>query len=186
MKYTVIYQTLEDRCNDDEVEAHGPYRCTLYENGFRKSGARVPWLGEGYYFWDSRIEDAKWWGKTVYVGGGFIICKTQYDSHSPCLLDLVGDLDAIDDFRKCVTLLKQERGLKNVRFSAVLNYLKGMSEFQYKAVRVWPTQYVTRMSSEVEFPGGRFLLGNVERVQICFFDKTLLQYPFRVVYREEN
>ena len=68
MKDTDIYQTLEDRQNYEDVEEHGPYFCyARYANGNPKSGVKEPWLGEGYYFWDTRIADARWWGDTVYI-----------------------------------------------------------------------------------------------------------------------
>ena len=67
MKDTDIYQTLEDRQNYDDVEKHGPYFCCARDaNGTPKSGVKEPWLGEGYYFWDTRIADAQWWGNTIY------------------------------------------------------------------------------------------------------------------------
>ena len=51
MKPTKIYQTLEYRNNNKEIEEHGPYFCTLRdERGRIKTGAKTPWLGEGYYF----------------------------------------------------------------------------------------------------------------------------------------
>lgn len=64
---TDIYQTLEDKDNDEEIERHGPYFCSVYEiDGSPKKGSKEPWLGGGYYFWDTRINDAHWWGRTVY------------------------------------------------------------------------------------------------------------------------
>ena len=54
MKTTEIYQTLEDRQNYEEVEQHGPYFCSVtYPNGILKKGSKQPWLGSGYYFWDT-------------------------------------------------------------------------------------------------------------------------------------
>ena len=40
-----IFQTLEDRNNPDEVESQGPFICT-----------NNPWLGKGYYFWDTFLD----------------------------------------------------------------------------------------------------------------------------------
>lgn len=46
-----IYQTLENRGNDTDVENQGPFICRQYnEDGSLKQGIREPWLGEGYYF----------------------------------------------------------------------------------------------------------------------------------------
>ena len=97
MRDTDIYQTLEDRQNYGEVEEHGPFFCYVRDdNGIPKSGVKEPWLGEGYYFWDTRITDAQWWGDTVYSQKGYIICHTTYDQHSPLLYDLVGDMKHFD------------------------------------------------------------------------------------------
>ena len=43
-----IFQTLEDRNNPDEVESQGPFICT-----------NNPWLGKGYYFWDTFLDLAQ-------------------------------------------------------------------------------------------------------------------------------
>ena len=61
MKSANIYQTLEDRDNYEYVKKHGPLFChERYSNGNLKKGIKEPWLGPGYYFWDTRIEDAQW------------------------------------------------------------------------------------------------------------------------------
>ena len=55
-----IYQTLEDRGNDEEIESHGPYKCLSHTgNGLLKKGVKEPWLGEGYYFWDTKRQTHK-------------------------------------------------------------------------------------------------------------------------------
>ena len=152
MKITDIYQTLEDRQNDEEVEDHGPYFCSeRYANGILKSGTKEPWLGEGYYFWDTRIADARWWGDTVYSSKGYIICKTTYDQNSPLLYDLVGDIRQFDEFIECAKLIKEQRNLN------------------------------TFEKTPVRFPDAKVVLCKPDKIQICFFDKTLLTEPYRIV-----
>lgn len=182
MKTTDIYQTLEDRQNDEEVEDHGPYFCSeRYANGILKSGTKEPWLGEGYYFWDTRIADARWWGDTVYSRKGYIICKTTYDQNSPLLYDLVGDIRQFDEFIECAKLIKEQRNLKTVKFPVVLAYMKKEKEdFNYKAIRVWPHPN-TFEKTPVRFPDAKVVLGKPDKIQICFFDKTLLTEPYRIV-----
>ena len=41
MEKTTIYQTLEDRGNDEEVQEHGPYWCDLYEADGKKKGGKL-------------------------------------------------------------------------------------------------------------------------------------------------
>ena len=184
MKDTDIYQTLEDRQNDDDVEEHGPYFCCARNaNGILKSGVKEPWLGEGYYFWDTRIADARWWGDTVYSKKGYIICHTTHDQHSPLLYDLVGDVKQFDDFVKCAELIKAERHEETVSFPVVLAYMRKIPNFDYKAIRVWPHPQ-TFEKTAVRFPGDKLVLGKADKIQICFFDKTLLHNPYKIVEKK--
>ncbi len=187
MKYITIYQTLEDRQNDDAVKRHGPYFCSIYKtDGKLKTGSTEPWLGEGYYFWDSRLDDAKWWGETIYTnyGKGYIICSTSFDLHSPLLFDMVGDLSAFDDFIECAKYIKQKQQLSKISFSYVLAYLKELPDFKYKAIRVWPSPK-TLQSTLIKFPKNDISLKQLGKVQICFFDKTLLTQPFDIIYKHQ-
>lgn len=122
MKMTTIYQTLEDRDNDEEICNHGPYFCTLKDtNGNNKKGTREPWLGEGYYFWDTRIEDAKWWGREVYKQS-YIICETQYDQNSELLFDTLGNISHLDEFLKCAKLIRDKHPQDRVSVPLVIGY----------------------------------------------------------------
>jgi hypothetical protein len=47
-----VFQTLENRgTNQTHLEQGGPYICH-WENS---------WLGDGFYFWDTFLENAHWW-----------------------------------------------------------------------------------------------------------------------------
>lgn len=177
-----IFQTLEDRQNYDEVERHGPYFCrSHYSDGTLKKGTKEPWLGEGYYFWDTRIKDAEWWGDTVYSQKGYIVCKTTYDQHSQLLYDLVGNMQQFDEFVRCAELIRKARNVESIKFPVVLAYLKRCTyNFKYKAIRVWPLPKTYEKTS-VYFPDTKVVLGNPSKIQICFFDKTLLTDPYVIV-----
>ncbi len=186
MKYTDIYQTLEDRQNYDDVEEHGPYFCCARDaNGIPKNGVKEPWLGEGYYFWDTRIADARWWGDTIYCkkGKGYIICHTTYDQHSPLLYDLVGDVKLFDEFVECAELIKTRLNTDIVSFPVVLTYMKKLPKFDYKAIRVWPHPQ-TFEKTAVRFPGNKLILRKADKIQVCFFDKTLLNNPYKMVEKK--
>ena len=185
MKYTDIYQTLEDRQNYEEIEKNGPFFCSIkYPNGKLKKGSKEPWLGEGYYFWDTRIEDAQWWGNTIYGAKGYVICHTKYDQHSSCLYDMVGNVEQFDEFVKCARYILEKRKLQSITFPTVLSYLKKMESFNYSAIRVWP--YPQSMETTgIEFPSiyssKKTILAKSSKIQICFFDRTLLTEPYRIV-----
>lgn len=184
MKLTDIYQTLEDRQNDDEIENHGPYFCSEKDtNGKLKKGVKEPWLGEGYYFWDTRIEDAQWWGNTIYNGKGYLVCHTKYDQHSPFLYDLVGDVSLFDEFIACAEFIRQSLKKDTVTFPVVLRYLKDRAGFEYRAIRVWPCPNSMK-KTVVAFPDDRMVLAKASRIQICFFDDTLLTEPYHIVFKQ--
>lgn len=188
MRCADIYQTLEDRNNDSEIETHGPYFCSLHDDkGQIKHGIKTPWLGEGYYFWDTRKEDAQWWGEIIYNKNqkGYVICHTTYDAQSSLLYDLVGNLSAFDEFVAIASRIKEKKNLKRISFPYVLKYLKeNNTNFTYKAVRVCPTLNNSD-GPNIIFPyqEGKtpIRLGKIGKVQICFFDKTLLLQPFKIV-----
>ena len=183
MEKTTIYQTLEDRDNDEEVQEHGPYWCDLYEaDGKKKEGIKEPWLGAGYYFWDTLIEDAHWWGRTIYPKKGYIVCQSQYDSHSPHLFDLVGNVSHYREFVDCVAVMKSNGKGQKRSFPEVLAYLKQHADFRYKAVRARPHP-LKFVSANIYFPGGQMELEKLDKVQICFFDKSLFIAPFEIVER---
>lgn len=81
MKKTALYQAID---GGRKAVPETPIYCST-------SDAR---LGHGYYFWDSIIDAAHWWGK-VHYGGHYIICQSFYDAHSDKLFDLLGDLSLI-------------------------------------------------------------------------------------------
>ena len=167
------------------VEDHGPYFCSeRYANGILKKGIKEPWLGEGYYFWDTRIADARWWGDTVYSRNGYIICKTTYDQNSPLLYDLVGDIRQFYEFIECAELIRKKLNLTTIKFPVVLAYMKKENaDFNYKAIRVWPHPN-TFGKTPVRFPDAKVVLCKPDKIQICFFDKTLLTEPYRIVWKK--
>lgn len=121
----------------------------------------------------------------MYREKGYIVCHTTYDQDSPLLYDMVGNISQLDDFVKCAELIKKERHAKTISFPLVLRYLKMNPDFKYKAIRVWPyPKHVN--NSAVIFPDNSIVLGKIDKIQICFFDRTLLTEPFRIVYKETS
>lgn len=182
---TDIYQTLEDKGNYEEIKRHGPYFCSTREmDGSPKKGSKEPWLGGGYYFWDTRINDAHWWGRTVYwqYFKGYVVCHTVYDQHSPLLFDLVGNMSHIERFEECALDVKRKTQKKRVSVPYVLEILKQHADFAYKAVRAWPAPKTGLVNPQIDmfFPGNKTAMIILEKVQICFFDKTLLCHPFNI------
>lgn len=92
---------------------------------------------------------------------------------------LLGHQD-FDEFIECAKLIKKQRNLTEIKVAAVLEYLKKYTEFNYKAVRTWPNPKNYK-DLGIIFPDQKMILANVDKIQICFFDKTLLAEPFSVI-----
>lgn len=126
LKNKKIYQTLEDRGNVDEIERNGPFFCNW----------RNSWLGNGYYFWDSFIENAHWWG-SVHRGGKYIICEALVDLTPLNCFDLVGNTTHLIEFEQCINFMK-ERGLhipQNTTVSRIIQFMQKNNIFVYSAIR---------------------------------------------------
>lgn len=128
MKNNLIYQTLQDRENPDEVENNGPYHCNWNNS----------WLGDGYYFWDSFIENAHWWGET-HCNGYYMICEALVDLDESNCFNLVGNTNHLKDFGDSIEFMK-EKGLisQNTTVSRVLEFMKKNNLFlDYSAIRAY-------------------------------------------------
>ena len=161
-----LYQTLADKNNSEEVEKHGPYKCT--------NKARA-WLGIGYYFWDTFIELAHWWGNFGY-NGSYIICESVRNDDENLIFDLYANFDHINDFREYWKML-QNTGMYTV--SGVLEHLKKHTDFCNKFIAV-------RVRGEHNTSSIPSYLNLVPPVQICYFNCPDIQsWNFKVVYPED-
>ena len=179
MKETIIFQTLENRNNLDEVTKHGPYFCSFKDdNDVLKKGAKEPWLGEGYYFWDTNESDAIWWGNVSY-NSRYYVFKSKYDQHSELLFDILGNLDQFNELLAIAETIKEERNLTTISFPTVIHYLRTKTTFdkKYKAIRVFPAG--NKLSSNITFPCSKnnkpLEVAKLQKVQICFYDKSLIK-----------
>jgi hypothetical protein len=128
LKNTTIYQTLQDKENPDEVETNGPYLCN-WDNS---------WLGDGYYFWDTFIENAHWWGET-HCRDCYMICEALVDLDDTNCFDLVGNTNHLKDFGDSIEFM-QKQGLisENTTVSRVLEFMKENNLFlNFSAIRAY-------------------------------------------------
>ncbi|GLU50733.1 hypothetical protein Dfri01_01940 [Dyadobacter frigoris] len=185
MKGKKLHQTLENRENPDEVEKSGPFRCNWQNT----------WLGEGYYFWDTFIENAHWWGEVRY-NDNYIICEAQCDFDSSTCFDLVGDTDHMNDFNISLNFLKDQRLIDNkTSFARIFNFIRvKIPDFKFQAVRVYGIKSISdynenyaKFRHRVMFePNKPQYLDYKPPIQICIFEKKGLNLRnFKIVYPEE-
>jgi hypothetical protein len=184
IKLKEVFQTLEDRSTErSKVEQNGPYSCR-WENS---------WLGNGYYFWDTFVENAHWWGKEVRkFNNGYIICKAQCDFNTSDCLDLHGDLEQLKLFKEAFELMLANGVVhKKTTVRNFLQKLKGQSHIfnQFKAIRVNGIQsknYGSDYAINFLFEKNKWqYFEMIPAVQICFFEKQAMNLrDYKIIFPE--
>lgn len=172
MKIVKLYQTLEDRCNPDEIENHGPFVC-------RRSDA---WLGEGAYFWEDDLEQAYEWGNRYQ--NGFVICESEYDSDNKNYLDLTTN-EHYKSMKKCQAMLEKKNKGGKVFLSDIINFMKDDKRFTYKAIRF---VFIKKDDDPIVVSEkyGAFLYPPVESIQICVIKNGFLRGDkYEIIYPPE-
>ena len=184
VKTKEVFQTLENRGSNNKIlEQEGPYPCH-WDNS---------WLGNGYYFWDTFIENAHWWGKKVrQYTNGHIICKAECDYDTINCLDLYGELEQLKMFKEAYDLMLKNGVVdKHTTVKNFLEKLKGQtSNFStYTAIRVngvLSKGYNSIYAVNFLFEKDKWqYFEMVPAVQICLFKKNSLNLRnYKVVYPE--
>ncbi len=188
MKIKKIYQTLEDRDNPDYIEENAPFKCN-WKNA---------WLGEGYYFWDTFIENAHWWGEIRYQrhNSSYVICEGTCHFDTNQCFDLVGDTEHMIEFSEAIEFLKSKKLVNNeTTVARILSFIKSkIKGFKYKAIRVYGINTI----SEHREKNNKFVfrlifehskhqyLDYKPAIQICIFNKgTMGLSKMQIVYPDE-
>ena len=185
MKIKTLYQTLKDKGNPDYIEQNAPFKCN-WGNA---------WLGEGYYFWDTFIENAHWWGK-VRHGQSYIICKAECDFSTELCFDLVGDTEHMLDFDESIKLMKSKKIInKNTTVSRIINFLREkVPHFTFQAIRVYGIKSISDHNEEYKKYKHRLIfeiskpqyLDYKPAIQICLFKKNSLNIRnFKIEFPDE-
>lgn len=179
-----IYQTLEDRDNPDYIELHAPFKCN------RKNA----WLGNGYYFWDTFIEIAHWWGEFSY-NNSYVICEASCDFNEENCLDLVGNTEHMLEFHNAINLLKKQKLIKNkTTVARILSFMKSkIPEFNYDAIRVYGINSIGNKEENKKYLYRLPFITNQAQfldykppIQICVFNKKRVNFRnFKIVYPDK-
>jgi hypothetical protein len=180
------YQTLEDR-DIHKIESDGPFLC------FRRNA----WLGKGYYFWDSFIENAHWWGtEGACYKNGYVICESTFDLDDEKCFNLVDNPSHLQQFNQTKDILTEQKLYEEGKTTVarVITYIQKKSLFNYKAIRVFGINSVgfnSPYSNRTVFvykngkPSYQYL-DSTPAIQINFFTKTSLNRKgFKIVFPSE-
>ena len=148
-----------------------------------------PWLGEGYYFWDSFIELAKWWGE-VHYGGNYVVTETTATFGDDAVFDLVGNTEHMAVFAKYAEIL--ENNLKcEVTVAQIIEHMKRHTSFSktYKAIRIDGRLSISKVPDNIPYIKRiRFSLDHPQYldllppIQYCVFEKTDVN-PLKIVFK---
>ena len=185
MKVKTLYQTLEDRGNPDEIEENAPFPC-------RSQNA---WLGKGYYFWDTFIENAHWWGEVRYKDS-YVICQALCDFDTNTCYDLVGDTDHMLDFSESIEFLRRHKLVKkDTTVTRILELIRTkLTGFNYEAIRVYGINSISDIKDEYKkyrhtlfFElSKRQYLDYKPAIQICIFKQNGLNLrELKIEYPDE-
>lgn len=170
-----LFQTLEDRCNVDEIENNGPFKCSNNQ----------AWLGAGYYYWDTFIENAQWWGRTIYQENNYVIAKSFINFKENELYDL-DNAEVLKAFTEYSSLLKESYPQKKLSPATVIKHMIDHTNFEYKAIRARGTSLSyskeNHINNRLAFTNSVFLDMN-PKIQICIRDKNVIGLDnFKVIY----
>lgn len=137
----------------------------------KEDGSEVlPFVGEGYYFWDDNIERAHLWGRQR-CHGKYKIMRCPLMLQGETFLDLVGSREDIRNFSLILEKLKEHCG--DLTISKAILRLQMMSRsnpeiFPFKIIRVMD---VSKNKGYIKFAIDKKsqMLLNPE-IFICFFE----------------
>ena len=123
MQLPNLYQTVTDKGNPEHVNKIGPFKSKTSH-----------WLGEGYYFWDSLLDRAHWWGKT-HCHGQYMICQACAEVNDGAYLDLAGNMLQLKQFEKWFDVIRKMHNEHEVTVSFAIEKLRRDDNFPFQAVR---------------------------------------------------
>lgn len=182
---TTVYQTIESTKDKDKIIREAPFLCEDDPKELKE------WLGSGYYFWDTFIELAYWWGRVHYLKRHkhYAICKTKLKCDSDAILDLVGNLEQVKDVQEIIHQMRvcPEFNSKTFKAQLVINYIRNILKVPYKAIRAYG-ENSSRDKSIKDFRlkfSSQAFLNLCPEVQICVIDKSILDLPVEIVFCSE-
>lgn len=180
MSKKVLYQTVADKGTPEDILRNGPYQCI-----------RNPWLGIGYYFWDTYLPLAHWWGKQGYRGQ-YVITRIDFDYNPDDVFDLVGNTEHIQQFKEYAELLHLNNYLRGpFTVGRIIEHMKRHTSFPYKAIRAEGRHsilYYDNPDLKQQIPfriGKKSYLDLLPPIQICFINKEdVLNNTYSIIYPE--
>lgn len=172
----VLFQSLQNRNNNQYVEQNGPFKCTN----------KKAWLGFGYYFWDTFIELAHWWGE-VSLANNYLVVRAEGHLDDSCF-DLVGNNSHLQVFKEiCDSLRHENYPIEQITVPNVIELLKKKDFFSFKAIRAAAHNSIRASISKkyrIKYISkSEAYLNLLPQNQICLLEKNALNLAnYKIVF----
>lgn len=170
------------------VLTNAPFKSTI-------SNGKIPFLGEGYYYWDYNILMAKKWGAMKYNNDYYVV-ETEIKCTGTTFLDLVGNRK---DIKLFITMMEDFWGKgidrENWSIGAFIEFMKRLLKtgknknvFPFNIIRcVDNTPRPTDSAGHFFFDVNREEYTNLDpRIAVCVIDKNTVHlgankiiYPYK-------
>lgn len=185
---TYGHQTIE-KTHETVLERieKGPIKSTILDKNGRPKEKRIPFAGDGYYFWEDNLSAADWWGNVQYLKKekGYrvfrIDIRLKYDDGS--FFDLVGNIQHMKILKALIERIKKQQvDSHNWKMHNYLTYFRLLEKekngiFPYKMLRFNDS----KINEKIQEP--LYMSGNNNRVLlnpfyiICVFNREDLLLP---------
>lgn len=131
-----------------------------------------PWIADGFYFWESSLENAKLWGRR-HCDNDYDIYIGEYDPHDPKCFNLVDDYNCIGLLASAYKSITKEKNRKPKYLNQVFYFLLKDTSFKsaYEIARV-PADGGIGSNDCIKFAdGARAEYSFNRQIQVCFWKK---------------
>lgn len=115
---TIGHHTCANRNGNTYILQNAPF-----PSEFNKEANKIPFLGGGYYFWDTNPDAAHFWGKYHYKEN-YSIFECVLNIEDDKFLDLVGSRKDMIQLRELIDKFSRKIGGENLSLGEILEYLK--------------------------------------------------------------
>jgi len=143
-----------------------------------KTDKEIPFLGEGYYFWDDNLDMAKFWGSRFYKNDYFVV-EGIITTSKDIFLDLVGNRQDMKLFRNLMNDFKSKGfNAENWSIGAFIEFLKQLSKYDAKIFPYKIIRAIDHSASLVKHLTFYFVQGKenftnlAPRILICLVEKN--------------
>ncbi|WP_290847639.1 hypothetical protein [Flavobacterium sp.] len=174
---------MDDNGKPDIVRRDGPFKCT-WDNS---------WLGHGYYFWETFLQNAHWWGK-ARLNGNYMIAQATCVLNDEKIFDLVGNTQHLLDLERYIHEIRKGAFIKTTEttMSQVFHFIKNqIKEFKYEATRAYGidsismsmhSDHIYRMFFEEKL---KAYIDLKPAIQICLYAKNACSFSnWELIYPE--